>query len=202
MRSLTILFVICMDVVSKLLDRSAQRHRLGYHPKCKNLGLTHLSFADDIMVFTDGRVRSIERIVDVFDYFAKISGLRISMEKSTIYYAGISEEEREELINQFQFASGKLPVRYLGLPLRTRQMRAADYQVFIEKIKIRISLWTKRFLSMAGRLQLIRSVLMSIVNFWMTGFKLPSQCIKEINSLCSAFLWSGPVLITTKAKVL
>lgn len=109
-------------VLSKLLDRSGQRHQLGYHPKCKNLGLTHLSSADDIMVFTDGKVRSIESIVDVFDYFAKISGLSISMEKSTIYYAEISEEEREELINQFQFASGTLPVRYLGLPLLTRQM--------------------------------------------------------------------------------
>lgn len=183
------LFVICMDVLSKLLDRSAQRHQFGYHPKCKNLGLTHLSFADDIMVFTDGRVRSIESIVNVFEYFAKIWGLRISMEKSTIYYAGISKDERQELINQFQFDSRMLLVRYLGLPLLTRRMRAADYQVLVEKIKSRIALWTNLFLSMSGRLQLIRSVLMTIVNFWMTGFKLPSQCIKEINSLFSAFLW-------------
>lgn len=79
-----------MDVLSKLLDRSAQRHQLSYHPKCKNLSLTHLSFADNIMVFTDRRVRSIDSIVAVFDYFAKISGLRISTEKSTIYYTGIS----------------------------------------------------------------------------------------------------------------
>lgn len=75
---------------AKLLDRSVQRHQLSYHPKCKNLGHTHLSFADDIMVFTDRRVRSIDSIVAVFDYFAKISGLRISTEKSTIYYTGIS----------------------------------------------------------------------------------------------------------------
>ncbi|XP_056860224.1 uncharacterized protein LOC130508644 [Raphanus sativus] len=83
------LFVICMNVLSKLLDKAAADRQLGYHPKCKNLGLTHLSFADDIMVFTDGRVRSVESIVDVFNYFGKVSGLKISMEK--------------------YFASGKLP---------------------------------------------------------------------------------------------
>lgn len=35
----------------------------------------------------------------------------------------------------------------------------------------------------------------------MSAFRLPSQCIKEINSICSAFLWSGPTLSTQKAKI-
>ncbi|KAF8116443.1 hypothetical protein N665_0017s0005 [Sinapis alba] len=30
---------------------------------------------------------------------------------------------------------------------------------------------------------------------------LPGECIKEINSICSAFLWSGPVLNSRKAKI-
>ena len=83
------LFVICMNVLSKLLDKSANDHNLGYHPKCKNIGLTHLTFADDIMIFTNGRTRSIDSIIEVFDYFGKTSGLKISMEKSTMYYAGM-----------------------------------------------------------------------------------------------------------------
>lgn len=48
------LFVLSMHVLSKLLDKSAAEHKIGYHPKCKNLSLTHLSFADDILVFSDG----------------------------------------------------------------------------------------------------------------------------------------------------
>lgn len=31
--------------------------------------------------------------------------------------------------------------------------------------------------------------------------RLPGSCLKEIESLCSAFLWSGPELKTSKAKV-
>ena len=42
---------------------------------------------------------------------------------------------------------------------------------------------------------------MSIVNFWSSGFRLLSQCLKEIESLCAAFLWSGPELKTSKAKI-
>lgn len=80
-------------------------------------------------------------------------------------------------------------------------MGKEDYGILIDKIRTRITHWTNRFLSMAGRLQLIRSVLLSIVNFWMTGFVLPGACIKEINSICAAFLWSGHVLNSRNAKV-
>lgn len=82
------LFVIAMDVLSKMLDRAAGLKKFGYHPRCKNIGLTHLAFADDLMVMSDGKIRSIEGIVGVFNDFAKKSGLKISMEKTTIYLAG------------------------------------------------------------------------------------------------------------------
>ena len=35
----------------------------------------------------------------------------------------------------------------------------------------------------------------------MPAFRLPGNFLKEIERLCSAFLWSGPELKTTKAKV-
>ena len=56
-------------------------------------------------------------------------------------------------------------------------------------------------MSYGGRLQLIKVVIMSIVNFWSAAFRLTSQCVKEVEQLCSDFLWSGPTLKTTSAKV-
>ena len=52
-----------------------------------------------------------------------------------------------------------------------------------------------------GRLQLINSVITSMANFWMSAFRLPGSCLKEVERLCSAFLWSGPELKTSKANV-
>ena len=153
------------------------------------------------MVFVEGSKRSIEGALSVFGEFAKWSGLNISIEKSTVFMAGVVEEERSRILRNFPFAEGKLPVRYLGLPLMTKAMCKQDYVSLVEKIRSRISAWTCRFLSYAGRLQLINAVLMSIVNFWAGVFRLPSKCIKEIEQLCASFLWSGPVLKTSGAKV-
>ena len=76
-----------------------------------------------------------------------------------------------------------------------------DYMPLVEKLRKRMKSWTGRFLSYGGRLQLISSVITSMANFWLSAFRLPSSCLKEIESLCSAFLWSGPDLKTSKAKV-
>ena len=83
----------------------------------------------------------------------------------------------------------------------TQRMKKQDYTPLLEKIRGKISSWTCRFLSYAGRLQLITYVLTSIVNFWATVFRLPCSCITEVEQICSAFLWTGPILKSTNAKV-
>lgn len=50
------LFVISMDVLSKMLDQATEAKQIGYHPRCKSIGLSHLSFADDLMILSDGKV--------------------------------------------------------------------------------------------------------------------------------------------------
>lgn len=182
--------------MSKLLDKAAGKKKIGYHPKCNKVGLTHLTFADDIMVLTDGRVLSVEGTIEIFVEFAKISGLRISTEKSTLYLAGVTENVKQALSARFAFDSRSLPVWYLGLPLLTKCMISSDYLPLLDKIRRRITSWKARFLSFAGRLALIKSVLMSLSNFWLSAYKLPSVCLHEVERLCSAFLLSGPDLNT------
>jgi len=160
------LFVICMNVLSKKIDKAASDKRIDYHPNCKKLNLTHLCFADDLMVFVEGNKKSIENTLEVFEDFAIHSGLKISLEKSTLYMAGLQEHQRDEILQQFPFEYGSLPVRYLGLPLLTRRMTSSDFLPLLEKIKSQISSWSTRTLSFAGRLQLLSSVTFSLTNFW------------------------------------
>ena len=195
------LFVICKNVLSLKIDKAVRDKKFGFHPKYQSLSLTHLCFADDLMVFVEGSKESVEGALGVFEEFAVWSGLSISLKNSTIYMGGVSEVEQSRILRNFPFAVGELPVRYLGLPLMTKAMRRQYYMPLLEKTRGRICSWTSRFLSYAGRLQLIRSVLMSIVNFWGAAFRLPGQCSKKIEQLCSAFLWSGLELKSTGAKV-
>lgn len=122
------------------------RFNLKKKTKCKNIGLTHLCFADDLMVFIEGSRRSVEEILRVFEEFDRMSGLKISLEKSTLFMAGFSDQKKAEIMSQFPFASGNLPVRYLGLPLLTKHMSLNDFLPLVEKIRKRIGSWTEVFI--------------------------------------------------------
>ncbi|KAG2292242.1 hypothetical protein Bca52824_038911 [Brassica carinata] len=150
------------------------------------------------MIFADGTKKSIEGILRVFEDFDKMSGLKISMEKSTLFMAG-NDTSRKETLSYFQFTAGELPVRYLGLPLLTKNMTISDYLPLIEKIRKRVNSWTGRFLSYAGRMQLINSVIMSLTNFSMAA-AFQVAALKRLKE-SARFSLVGPDLNGKKAKV-
>ena len=195
------LYVIASNVLSKLLNKAASDGRIGYHPHCKELKLSHLSFADDIVVFTDGSPESLRNTLAVFDKFASMSGLRINVAKSTVFAAGKGKLVLEAAAGATGLTVSALPIKYLGLPLTTKIMTKNDYEPLITKIRNRFISWTSKALSYAGRLQLIKSVIASITNFWCAAFCLPQACIDDIESMCSAFLWSGSPNNTSMSKV-
>lgn len=53
------LFVLVIKVLSKLLDSATLNKMISFHPKCKRVCLTHLAFADDMLIFTKGELKSV-----------------------------------------------------------------------------------------------------------------------------------------------
>ena len=157
------LFVICMNVLSRLLDVAVVYRVFSYHPKCKKVGLTHLCFVDDLLIFTKGNVDfvvGIQRVLQVFYSFSQLNNA-----KCEIYSTGIGREVLEEIQQKTGFKLGLLLVRYLGVPLVTRRLTNNDCAPLIEKITARIHHWVVKFLSYAKRLQLIQFILFSLQNF-------------------------------------
>ena len=195
------LYVILSNVLSKLLNKAAEAGRFQYHPQCQGVKLTHLSFADDIVVFTNGTVSSLQGVVEVMQNFATMSGLHINATKSTIFASGLDVAPLLAAAASLGISAGSLPIRYLGMPLTTKSLTPLDYEPLVDKVRSRMLSWSNKSLSFAGRLQLINSVITSTVNFWSSAFLLPAKCLDTIESMCCAFLWSGSPTQTHKAKV-
>lgn len=51
--------------------------------------------------------------------------------------------------------------------------------------------WSTKFLSYAGRKQLVQSTLIATINYWTQVFPLPKRYIQRIESLCKNFICSG-----------
>lgn len=194
------MFVLAMEVFSKLLHSRFETGYIHYHPKTSDLSISHLMFADDVMVFFDGGSSSLHGISEALDDFASWSGLHVNRDKTHLYLAGLDQCE-SNTIARYGFPLGSLPIRYLGLPLMSRKLRIAEYEPLLEKLSTRFRSWAVKCLSFAGRVQLIASVISGTMNFWISTFLLPKGCVKKIEALCSRFLWAGNIEAGKGAKV-
>ena len=50
-------------------------------------GFSHIFFANDLLLFAKTDKRNVEAVVEVLDEFCKLSGLKISKEKSKIFFS-------------------------------------------------------------------------------------------------------------------
>ncbi|KAG7533165.1 Reverse transcriptase zinc-binding domain [Arabidopsis thaliana x Arabidopsis arenosa] len=186
------LFLLAMEVFSGLLHSRYESGYINYHPKTSELEISHLMFADDVMIFFGGDSSSLHGIYETLEDFAGWSGLHMNRGKTQLFHAGLSLSESTALAS-YGFTLGSLPIRYLGLSLMSRKLKISEYAPLIEKITARFNAWAVKSLSFAGRIQLISSVISGLVNFWISAFILPLGCIRKIESLCSRFLWSGSI---------
>ncbi|GJV73508.1 RNA-directed DNA polymerase, eukaryota, reverse transcriptase zinc-binding domain protein [Tanacetum coccineum] len=196
------LFTLVMEVFSIIMGRNISKNKdFKYHHGCKNLQITHLCFADDLLVFCHGDIKSVSTIKESLEEFSNYSGLKANMNKSTIFFRGLTITEQSIILDIIPFAIGSLPVRYLGVPLITKKICATDCKPLIDKVKSRVMDWRNKALSYSGRLQLIVSVLSTMQIYWASVFLLPKNVIYEINKVLKGFLWCQGKLTKGKAKV-
>lgn len=55
--------------------------------------------------------------------------------RKAVFFGGLSIEEQINILNILPFAIGKLPMRYLGVPLITKKISAVDCKPLIEKVR-------------------------------------------------------------------
>lgn len=82
-----------MYYLSLMLNKAAEECKIKYYPKCSGIKLTHLSFADDLLIFIDGSISSVQYVLQVLREFELRSGLAVSFQKTSFFASGLSEEE-------------------------------------------------------------------------------------------------------------
>ncbi|KAL2250081.1 UNVERIFIED_CONTAM: putative mitochondrial protein [Sesamum indicum] len=186
------LFVLVMEALHMgMLQLIEQDMNFAFHWKCDDIRIFQLGFADELLLFCRANTESVRVFKSELDRFADWSGLRLNVEKSHIIISRSAQNVREELLAVLGFQEGQLPMRYLGLPLISSRLSIADYQPLLSKIDTRINGWEGLALSYAGRVQIIKSVLVAMGVYWASAFILPKGVIKDIEKRLRAFLWRG-----------
>ncbi|GKB68099.1 hypothetical protein Tco_0929511 [Tanacetum coccineum] len=185
------LFTLVMEILTLMLQRRVQdSNSFTYHRYCSELELINLCFVDDLFLFAHRDVSSTYIIKEALDEFKNASGVTPSLPKSTANFCNVLTHTKIAILNVLPFEEGRLPVKYLGVPLVSSRLMIQDCKELVEKVQARIHDWKNKSLSIAGRLQLVKSVIGSMHIFWALVFILPSRVLCDLEQIMRGFLWS------------
>ncbi|CAA7037002.1 unnamed protein product, partial [Microthlaspi erraticum] len=160
------IFILCGEVLSGLCRQAQDIGKLpGIRVSRGSPRLNHLLFADATMFFCKTSQQSCESLMTILQKYEKASGI-----------------EKEE-------GKGK----YLGLPESFGRKKKDPFTMIVDRIHQRSVHYSSRFLSSAGKLTMLKSVLSAMPTYSMSCFKLPAGLCKRIQSALTRFWWDSKI---------
>ncbi|WMV58355.1 hypothetical protein MTR67_051740 [Solanum verrucosum] len=152
-------FFLSMEYLQRELEEIKLKKDFKYHPRCKKLGVVHICFAHDLLLFCKADLKSIQLLQRAFQRFSKGSSLQANNEKSSIFMSGVKPELKKTILETLAYVEGEVPFKYLGVPVSSKKLTIGQCLPLVEKITERIRCWSAKLLPYVGRIQLIKSVI-------------------------------------------
>ncbi|KAK3231468.1 hypothetical protein Dsin_003349 [Dipteronia sinensis] len=168
------LFNVAVEGLSALFKRAEDMDLMrGVTFGGGTIHVSHLQFVDDTMLFIQPRTDYLKNAKRILRCFEVASGLYINFHKSCVVKIGKCGDGTENWAAIVKCAKASLPISYLGLPLGGRQCLTLFWAELVQRIRNRMALWKRMFLNKWGRLVLIKAIMSSIPNYYMSVFKMP-----------------------------
>lgn len=153
------LFTIVVKALSSLLRKVKDcglmdRFNVGQD----GMAITNLQFAVDTIIFSSSKWEEVAVLKRILRCFELSRGLKINLAKSMLVGVGCSEEVVQPLVRNLACNVGKLPCIYLGLPLGGNSRSKSFWDPVVEKFERRLSSWKRNYLSIGGRITLIKAM--------------------------------------------
>lgn len=100
----------------------------------------------------------------------------------------------QNIVNFLGFSVGSLPFTYLGAPIFKGRPKCSYFQPIADRVRIKLASWKASLLSIAGRVQLVKSVVQSMLIHTMSIYSWPIKILREIEKWIKNFIWSGDVI--------
>ncbi|XP_017613545.1 uncharacterized protein LOC108458650 [Gossypium arboreum] len=187
------LFVLCMDWLGQEIYSTISKGQ--WKPiRLSRSGpsISHLFFTDDLVIFSKVDQEHCRLIKEILGRFYDFSGHKINAGKINIFFAkGVDVTVADSISTFFSFQKVQSLGLYLGILLFHQRVTNSTMHFVVEKVRRKLQNWDAKRLSIAGRIILAQSVLMTIPSYFMQSMMIPRGICNEIESLVKQFIWGS-----------
>ena len=146
-----------------------------------------LMYADDITLFLKD-THDLERVLQLMDVFSTLSNLEINKNKTEAMWLGSNRNSNDSPMNLVW----KNKIKILGIFFCNTIPASSleeNWTKRLHTIQGLIASWSKRNLSISGKLCIIKTFLLSQLVYVMQALIIPVDILKQINTMLFRFLW-------------
>ena len=150
--------------------------------------LKQILYADDITIFVRD-TESFNNLDKLLVRFTRISGLKMNKDKTFILLLG----PHPTINTVFPFGKVVEIIKVLGIYfcMDPQSQERVNYKEILSKIKKLLTWWKQRDLTLMGKVQLVKTFVISKLIYVSSLTPVPLWAFEEINNLIFEFLWKG-----------
>jgi len=186
------LFLIVAEGLTGLVRQAGKANLLsGLRIGRKEVELSILQFADDTLFFCKDSFSNVVTLKAILRGFELASGLKINFHKLKIVGINVHRNNILCYMKTLNCAEMAVPFKYLGLEVGGNPRRKKFWEPVIDKLETRLSTWRERFLSMAGRICVIKSVLTAVPLYYFLSSEHRNRSVRTLIGSRVGFCGAG-----------
>ena len=185
------IFLLCAEVLGQMLRNNINNKGIVINNKEMKIS----QYADDTQILLDGTERSLRESLQVLSKFYKLSGLKINEEKTRAIWIAAKSNSNDKLCNDYKLDWTQGPVKILGVTFTTNVYDIWTFNSveILNKVKSMLKQWSKRKLTIFGRITIIKSLALSkFVSLFVSLPNPPAELIKELEVFFQIFMECRP----------
>ena len=142
--------------------------------------ISHLQFADDTLLSCGAEEDQVKNVKATILCFEVVSGLRVNFFKSEVIGLRMEQPLLLKFSEIMVCKVGKLLALYLVMPLCSGRVTTSLWNTVVERVERKLSTWKANYLSIGGRVTLIKLVLSNLLVYYFSIFKCPASILKRL----------------------
>ena len=140
-----------------------------------------VQYADDTLILMQADATQLHYLKALLHTFAYATGLKVNYNKPNLIPINVSDAKMEILTGTLYCKKGSFPFNYLGMPLGLLKPIVEQCLPLVSRIAKKL-VGLSSFMTLAGRLLLVKSVLNSLIIYFMGCLDVPVTIKKRLTN--------------------
>ncbi len=178
------LFILSVEILAQNIkdNKNIKGITIGQH-ECKIAQM-----ADDTTVFIKDII-SLHNLLNVLFIFKQAAGLRLNKGKTEIMWLGIKGHRKKAF--DLKWTENNVFALGISFSFDRKEMEMQNLWQKLEKMKSCLKLWQQRDLSLKGKITVVKSFALPLINYVTSPLPVPNTFIKEVESSIFKFIWKN-----------